>query len=182
MTPLGNGAADLLTAERFLRFGGLEAGPEYDTLTLWVVSAEIAEDEEGDGSGNPLFDRIIGTPKMIETGPGSLRYCIIFRDCLSYAWRDESYALEEDAFEESEDREDAGAPPLLRRHDRSDFLEQVTRRTGAADVLDVPVMHFAVSTLDAVIDVACLGLPEVTAEMLGPDDPGPKPGRRVRRD
>ncbi|WP_172329219.1 hypothetical protein [Mangrovicoccus sp. HB161399] len=173
MNMLGSGATDLLTAERFLRFGGLEAGPEYDTVTLWVESAEISDDADSTGSGNPLFDRIVGIPKTIETGPGCLRYCITFRDCLSYAWRDEGHALPEDEFEDG--GPEAGAP-LLRQHDSSPFLDYVEQSTRAGDVLDVPILHFAVCTLDATIDVACLAPPEVTAEMIGPDDPGPKPG------
>ena len=32
-------------------------------------------------------------------------------------------------------------------------------------------------TLDAVIDVVCADAPRVRAQMLGPDDPGPKPGQ-----
>ncbi len=169
---LGTDATDLLTAERFLRFGGLEAGPEYDTVTLWVDSAELADDGE-DGSGNPLFDSLVGIPKTIETGPGCLRYCITFRDCLSYAWRDESYGLPEDT--DAEDGPEAGAP-LLRQYQGSAFLDYVAQATRAGEVLDVPFLHFAVCTLDATLDVACLAAPEVTAEMIAPDDPGPKPG------
>ncbi len=171
---IGTDATDLLSAERFLRFGGLAAGPEFDTVTLWVESAEISDggDGEADGSGSALIDSLIGIPKEIETGPGCLRYCIVFRDCVTYAWRDESFAMPEE--------DDDHASPL-RRHERSAFLDYVGRATTAQDSLEAPVLHFSVYTLDAVLDVACPEPPEVSAEMIGPDDPGPKPGPARRR-
>ncbi|WP_138468386.1 hypothetical protein [Poseidonocella sp. HB161398] len=171
---IGTDATGLLSAERFLRFGGLAAGPEFDTVTLWVDSAEIAEGGDSGGSGSALIDSLIGIPKEIDTLPGCLRYSIVFRDCVTYAWRDEGFAMSD----EDED-EDQSSP--IRRHDSSAFLDYIARATDALDALEAPLLHFSVSTLDAVLDVACPAPPEVSAEMIGPDDPGPKPGSARRR-
>jgi len=165
---IGPDATGLLCAERYLRFHDLEAGPSFDAVTLWVDGAEVSEREEMAGTGDPEVDRILGPMHAIETGAGCLRYEITFENCVAYGWRDESYVVPE---------ADEDVSTMLRRYDRSAYLDYITASTFAADAAPFPLQHFALVTLDAVIDVVCADAPRVRAQMLGPDDPGPKPGQ-----
>ena len=153
-------ATALLAAERWLRFHDLRAGPGFGVVSLWVDAAEPAEAESPLGSGSARIDRIIGPVRVIESGPGSLRYRIVFRDCVAWCWRDESYALPEDGEDTS---------TMLRRYATSAFLDY-TRRTGFAESMtEAPLEHFAVVTLDAILDVLCPEPPEVTARPVPQD-------------
>lgn len=161
-------ATPLLKAERYLRFHGLQAGPEFDAVTLWVDGAEVSDREEPAGTGSDEIDRILGPVRAIETGPGCLRYCITFHNCIAYAWRDETFALPE---------RDEDFSTMMREKEASAFLDFVRASTRAEESFDGPLRHFCVATLDAILDVICPEEPAVTAEMLDPDDPGPLPGR-----
>ncbi|MCC5984191.1 MAG: hypothetical protein JJU42_07490 [Rhodobacteraceae bacterium] len=153
-------ATALLAAERWLRFHDLHAGPGFGAVTLWVDAAEPSDTQSPLGSGSARIDRIIGPVHAIESGPDSLRYRIVFRDCVAWAWRDESYALPEDGEDTS---------TMLRRYARSAFLDY-TRRTGFAESMTArPLEHFAVVTLDAILDVLCPDPPEVTARPVPQD-------------
>lgn len=164
---ISDDATGLLKAERFLRFHDLQAGPAFDALTLWVDGAEVSDHEEAAGTGSAEIDRILGPVRTIETGPGCLRYRVVFHRCIAYAWRDETFALPEG---------DADGTATLCRHERSRFLDYVADATIAEETAGFALQHYALATLDAVIDVVCEDDPHVTAEMLGPDDPGPWPG------
>ncbi len=161
-------ATALLKAEKHLRFHDLRAGPEFDAVTLWVDGAALSDTAEHAGSGNAGIDRILGPMRRVEAGPGCLRYTVTFLDCAVYIWRNETYTRPEP---------DEDYSTMLRHYERSAFLDFTKTATCAADVVDDPLQHFAVVTLDAVLDVLCPQPPQVTARMLGPDDPGPLPGR-----
>ena len=156
-------ATALLEAERWLRFHDLRAGPGFGTVTLWVDAAEPSEDKVPLGSGSARIDRIIGPVQAIEPGPDSLRYKVVFRDCVVWGWRDESYALPE----EGEDFSTA-----LRRYAASRFLDYARRAGFAEGMTDHLMEHFSVVTLDAILDVLCPEPPEVTARLIGHDDDG----------
>ncbi|MEJ6391416.1 hypothetical protein [Gymnodinialimonas ulvae] len=164
-------ATGLLNAERYLGFHGLRAGPAYghdDTaLSIEVDGADVSGREVAAGTGDDAIDRILGPVRAIETGPGSLRYTLRFDPCIAYTWRDESYVIPE---------RDEDFTRKLRHYDQSAFLDYVTASTFAAEAAGYPLEHFAIVTLDAVIDVICRDAPQVTARMLDPDDPGPLPG------
>ena len=166
---ISDDATNLLKAEQYLRFHDLCAGPSYDALTVQVDGAEVSDHEEPAGTGDAEVDRILGPVRAIETGPGCLRYTVVFADCVAYSWRDESYAVQED--------EEDDSPTMLRHYTASAFLDYVRASTFAEEAAGFPLQHFALVTLDAVIDVVCAEPPEVTAEMLDPDDPGPLPER-----
>ena len=163
-------ATALLKTERRLRFHDLRAGPSFDAVTVWVDGAELSDRTQPAGTGNADVDRILGPVRVVQTTPGCLRYEITFADCIAYAWRNESYAL-------PEPDEDFGT--MLRRYQHSSFLDYVSAATFAADAALGPLQHVAVVTLDAILDVVCPNDPTVTATMLGPDDPGPLPGRPI---
>ncbi len=153
-------ATALLAAERWLRFHDLRAGPGFGSVTLWVDAAEPAQTETPLGSGSDRIDRIIGPVHAIESGPGSLRYRVVFRDCVAWTWRDESYALPE----ESEDHS-----TMLRCYRSSRFLDYCRASGFAEGMTDRPLEHFAVVTLDAILDVLCPESPEVTARPVPQD-------------
>ena len=147
-------ATALLAAERWLRFHDLRAGPGFGAVTLWVDAADPSDTETPLGSGSARIDRIIGPVRAIGSGPGCLRYRIVFRDCVAWAWRDESYALPEEGEDFS---------TMLRRYRSSRFLDYCRNAGFAESMVDRPLEHFAVVTLDAILDVLCPDPPEVTA-------------------
>ncbi|MEM7723708.1 MAG: hypothetical protein AAF376_15250 [Pseudomonadota bacterium] len=161
-------ATALLKAERHLRFHALRSGPDFAALTVEVDGAEVSDKTGPAGTGDPDVDRILGPVRSIETGPGCLRYSLVFDRCVAHAWRDESYAIPEP---------DEDFSTMLRHYDRSAFLDHVARTTFAADAAGFLLQHHAIVTLDAIVDVICAAAPQVTTRMLGPDDPGPPPGR-----
>ncbi len=156
-------ATALLAAERWLRFHDLRAGPGFGAVTLWVDAAEPSEDMVPLGSGSARIDRIIGPVQAIEPGLDSLRYQVVFRDCVAWGWRDESYALPEEG-------EDTGT--ALRRYTVSHFLEYARRAGFSEGMTEHPMEHFSVVTLDAILDVLCPEAPEVTARLIRHDDDG----------
>ena len=159
-------ATGLLNAEDNLLFHDLSAGPTCDALTVQVDGAQVSERETTAETGDAEIDRILGPVRVIEPGPGSLRYTVEFAPCVAYLWRDESFVIPE---------EDEDFSLKLRRYDSSAFLDFIRASTFAADAAGYPLDHFAIVTLDAVIDVICREAPRVTAHMLSPDDPGPLP-------
>ncbi len=161
-------ATGLLQAERNLRFHDLRAGAEPGSVTLWVDGAEVLDSTTPAGTGNDDIDRILGPVHPVEVVPGSLRYTVRFHRCVLYAWRDDAYALPE---------HDEDFSRRLRLYERSAFLDFAARATFAADALTEPLQHFALVTLDAVLDVLCPDPPRITAIALEPDDPGPAPKR-----
>jgi hypothetical protein len=164
-------ATGLLNAERYLGFHGLQAGPAHGldegALSIQVDGADVSDREVAAGTGDAEIDRILGPVRAIETGPGSLRYTVRFTPCVAYAWRDESYVIPD---------RDEDFSLKLRHYDQSAFLDYIAASTFAADAAGYPLEHFALVTLDAVIDVICRDAPRITARMLDPDDPGPLPG------
>ena len=159
-------ATGLLKAERYLRFHDLATAPGYSDLTVWVDGAEPSETTGPAGTGYDAIDRALGPVRAVETGPGLLRYRVIFRDFVAFSVRNESFALPEEG-------EDLASP--LRLYRRSRFLDFVQSSTFAEDALAAQVRHIGLVTLDQVVDVSVLDDPEITATEIGPDDPGQRP-------
>lgn len=160
-------ATGLLNAERYLLFHDLQAGPEFDGVILTVDAAEVTQTQTSAQTGDAEIDRILGPVRAIESAPGSLRYTICFAPCIAYTWRNESFVLPE---------KDEDFSLRLRRYGASSYLDFVRSSTFAEEAAGYPLEHFAVITLDAVIDIVCRDVPTVTAHMLDPDDPGTLPG------
>jgi hypothetical protein len=159
-------ASGLLAAEEFLRFHDLRTAPGYSDLTVWVDGAERSDEPGTAETGNAGIDRMLGPVHRIDVVPGSLRYEVIFADFIAFQVRNESFVL-------PEPNEDFSTH--LRRYEKSAFLDHVRATTMAEGLVDGPLMHIAVVTLDQVIDVATTVEPVITARVIGPDDPGKRP-------
>ncbi|GAA4224271.1 hypothetical protein J4E08_00460 [Sagittula sp. NFXS13] len=151
-------ATEVLKAERNLLFHELRSGPSRDAVTLWVDGAEVAEQPIPDAVRRDNFAAIPGPIHTIDSEPGCLRYRLMFTRCVAYQWRDEAYAEPEP----SDDTEDSP----LRLYPQSRYRAQVEAASFAHQVYQDPFHHFAVLTLDAILDVICRQPPRVTARVL----------------
>jgi len=105
----------------------------------------------------------LGPAYPIETKPGRWRYTVTFCDVILHAWTKESFAQPEAGQRTGRN---------LAEFTNSRFLNYAHQSTFARRVITAEIRHFALITLDAMIDVACTAPPEVTATVLTSQDLG----------
>ncbi|WP_299045448.1 hypothetical protein [uncultured Tateyamaria sp.] len=128
-------------------------------VRIIVDGTRVSDETARPDTGNETLDGIIGASHAIDVLPGCRQYTIAFEDVVAVQIRDESYA-------EVEREEDYFRP--LRHYPASRFLTHMRDATFAEAVLNQPLVHWAVVTLDDVIDIAAQpgDVPAVSSRVL----------------
>ena len=132
-------------------------------LCIVVDGARVSDEVGMPGTGSPEIDAIFGGSRAIEVLPGCRRYEVRFADAIGYLVRDESYA-------QLDQNEDVSSVPRVQGE--TQFLTYMRAATFAEDVLDAPLEHWAVATLDDVVDVGTRqgAEPTITSRVLTATD------------
>ena len=154
---------DRLEAERALRLVSVTYDGVARTLRIVVDGTRVSDETARPDTGNTVLDNIIGTSQPIVVLPGCRQYTVAFEDVVAMEIRDESYA-------EVEPEDDFSKQ--LRHYPASRFLTHIRNSTFAEAVLNQRLEHWAVVTLDDVIDIATQAgdVPTVSSRILTATD------------
>ena len=123
-----------------------------DTLDLRLVVHEAsAEDELSQiDTGNTEIDQILGEGYAVRSDPSFKAFTITFENYVGFSIRNESYVNPEPEEDYSK---------KMRSYSRSTFLDFIASSTFAQQIINEPILHFAVVCSDHVVDVACTAPP-----------------------
>ena len=133
-------------------YTGVRDEPE---LLVFVVEAFAQEPRQVE-TGNARADEVLGQVRPIETAPDSLVFRLTFENFVAVEIVNESYAWLEK--QEPFDKK-------LRQHSNSSLLDRIRSKSHYDQVWpDHPLKHYAIVTLNHVINVIGPNEPRVTIE------------------
>jgi hypothetical protein len=123
-----------------------------DTLDLRIVVHEARAEKKLSqiDSGDAELDQVLGGSYAVKSDPSFKEFTIIFENYVGFSIRNESYVNPEPEEDYSK---------KLRSYPRSTFLDFIASSTFAQQVVNEPILHFAVVCADHVVDVACAAPP-----------------------
>lgn len=151
-----NAATTKLDACRHIFLAKLETGPSLD-LRIEVVEGRVQEEPVSIEIGDEVMEALLKEAHPILTREGYYAFRIVFENYICFSVRDETYAVPED---------DEDYSRRLRKHERSTFLDFVSKGTWASSGHPGPVVHYAVVCDDHVIDVACNSEPTIEQRVV----------------
>jgi len=155
-----NAASAKLDACRHIFLAKLETGPSLD-LRIDVVEGRVQEEPVSIEIGGEVMEALLKEAHPIMTREGYDAFRIVFENYLCFSVRDETYAIPEDNEDYSH---------RLRKHERSTFLDFVSKSTWASSIQPGPIVHYAVVCDDHVIDVVCNSEPMIEHRVVTGDD------------
>lgn len=129
-----------------------EEAPGSLDLRLVVHEARAESKLSRVDTGNSELDQILGQGYAIRTDAMCREFTITFENYVGFSIKNESYA-------NPEPNEDYSK--RLRSHTRSRFLDFIATSTFAQQILEKPILHFAVVCENHVVDVACTEPPMI---------------------
>ncbi len=155
-----NAASARLDACRHIFLAKLETGPSLD-LRIDVLEGRVQEETVLIEIGDEAMEAFLKETHPITTREGYDAFRIVFENYICFSVRDETYAIPEDGEDYSR---------RLRKHERSTFLDFVSKGTWASSTHPGPFVHYAVVCDDHVIDVACNSEPKIEHRVVMADD------------
>jgi len=129
-----------------------EEAPDSLDLRLVVHEARAENQLSRMKTGNTGTDLDLGEGHLIGSNPSFREFTITFEDYVGFSIRSESYVVPEPEEDYSK---------KLRSYSNSVFLDFMENSTVAQQVLEEPLLHFAVVCVDHVVDVACAAPPTI---------------------